>query len=33
MMFCYRFVRLIETHADALAAGLEKKVMSSAWTG
>jgi len=29
MMFCYRFVRLIETHADTLAAGLEKKVMSS----
>jgi hypothetical protein len=29
MMFSYRLVRLIETHADALAAGLEKKVMSS----
>lgn len=29
MMFCYRFVRLIETHAETLAAGLEKKVMSS----
>jgi len=29
MMFCYRFVRLIETHADTLAAGLEKKVMFS----
>jgi len=28
-MFCYRFVRLIETHADTLAAGLEKKVMFS----
>ena len=29
MMFCYRFVRLIEAHADTLAAGLEKKVTSS----
>ena len=29
MMFSYRLVRLIETHADALAAGLENKVMSS----
>jgi hypothetical protein len=29
MMFCYRFVRMIEAHADALAAGLEKRVMSS----
>ena len=28
MMFSYRLVRLIETHADTLAAGLEKKVMS-----
>ena len=25
-MFSYRLVRLIETHADTLAAGLEKKV-------
>jgi len=30
MMFSYRLVRLIETHADTLAAGLEKKVSSSA---
>ncbi len=30
MMFSYRLVRLIETHADTLAAGLEKKVLSSA---
>jgi hypothetical protein len=29
MMFSYRLVRLIETHADTLADGLEKKVMSS----
>ena len=29
MMFSYRLVRLIETHADTLAAGLEKKVMGS----
>ena len=29
MMFSYRLVRLIETHADTLAAGLEKKVMYS----
>jgi len=28
-MFSYRLVRLIETHADTLAAGLERKVMSS----
>jgi len=28
MMFSYRLVRLIETHADALAAGLEKKAQS-----
>jgi len=28
MMFSYRLVRLIESHADALAAGLEKKVQS-----
>ena len=31
MMFSYRLVRLIETHADTLAAGLEKKVLSSAY--
>lgn len=30
MMFSYRLVRLIETHADTLASGLEKKVLSSA---
>jgi len=30
MMFSYRLVRLIETHADALAAGLEEKVHGSA---
>lgn len=30
MMFSYRLVRLIETHADTLAPGLEKKVLSSA---
>ena len=29
MMFSYRLVRLIESHADALAAGLEEKVHSS----
>lgn len=29
MMFSYRLVRLIETHADALAAGLEEKALSS----
>jgi hypothetical protein len=29
MMFSYRLVRLIETHADALAGGLEEKVQSS----
>ena len=29
MMFSYRLVRLIETHADTLANGLEKKVMAS----
>lgn len=28
MMFSYRLVRLIETHADALAAGLEQKVLN-----
>lgn len=29
MMFSYRLVRLIESHADALAAGLEEKAHSS----
>jgi hypothetical protein len=29
MMFSYRLVRLIESHADALAAGLEQKVQNS----
>ena len=29
MMFSYRLVRLIETHADALARELEKKVQAS----
>jgi hypothetical protein len=29
MMFSYRLVRLIESHADALAAGLEEKVQSN----
>src|SRR3954469_23382395 len=29
MMFSYRLVRLIETHADALASGLEVKVQTS----
>jgi len=29
MMFSYRLVRLIETHADTLAEGLEKKVTAS----
>jgi hypothetical protein len=29
MMFSYRLVRLIESHADTLAAGLERKVTSS----
>lgn len=29
MMFSYRLVRLIEAHADALAAGLEEKVHSN----
>ena len=29
MMFSYRLVRLIETHADALADGLEKRVQTS----
>ncbi len=30
MMFSYRLVRLIETHADALAQGLEEKVQTNA---
>jgi hypothetical protein len=30
MMISYRLVRLIETHADTLAVGLEKRVLSSA---
>jgi hypothetical protein len=29
MMFSYRLVRLIESHADVLAAGLEKKVQNN----
>ena len=29
MMFSYRLVRLIESHADALAAGLEERVEAS----
>jgi len=29
MMFSYRLVRLIESHADSLAEGLEEKVQSS----
>jgi len=29
MMFSYRLVRLIESHADALAAGLEEKVQAN----
>jgi len=29
MMFSYRLVRLIESHADALAEGLEKKVQNN----
>lgn len=29
MMFSYRLVRLIEAHADALAAGLEERVQSN----
>jgi len=29
MMFSYRLVRLIESHADALAAGLEERVQGS----
>lgn len=30
MMFSYRLVRLIESHADALASGLEERVQTSA---
>jgi len=30
MMFSYRLVRLIESHADALAGGLEEKVQDNA---
>jgi len=33
MMFSYRLVRLIESHADALAAGLEEKVQASCQIG
>jgi hypothetical protein len=29
MMFSYRLVRLVESHADALAAGLEERILSS----
>ena len=29
MMFSYRLVRLIESHADALAAGLEERAEAS----
>lgn len=29
MMFSYRLVRLIESHADALASGLEERVLDS----
>jgi hypothetical protein len=29
MMFSYRLVRLIESHADGLAAGLEERVLTS----
>lgn len=29
MMFSYRLVRLIESHADALAAGLEERALAS----
>src|SRR5947208_15719578 len=29
MMFSYRLVRLIESHADALAAGLEERVLTN----
>ena len=33
MMLAYRLVRLIETHSDALVAGLLEKVQSSEFTG
>jgi hypothetical protein len=33
MMFSYRLVRLIESHADALAGGLEEKVQASSQVG
>jgi len=33
MMFSYRLVRLIESHADELAAGLESKVLASPEVG
>src|SRR6266567_6370513 len=33
MMFSYRLVRLIESHADALAAGLEERVHASCQVG
>src|ERR1700757_975543 len=33
MMFSYRLVRLIESHADALAAGLEEKVQGNSQVG
>ena len=33
MMFSYRLVRLIESHADALALGLEEKVQGSDQVG
>ncbi len=32
-MFSYRLVRLIESHADALASGLEEKVLGSGQVG
>ena len=32
-MFSYRLVRLIESHADALAAGLEERVQSNSQVG
>ena len=33
MMFSYRLVRLIESHADALAAGLEERVHTNSQVG
>jgi hypothetical protein len=33
MLLAYRLVRLIETHSDALAAGLLEKVQNSEFTG